>query len=42
MEEDIKLEKLIETSPNPISIKGTEKILFQMKNCICKIYNKNK
>ena len=22
----------------PISIEGIEKILFQMKNCICKIY----
>ena len=40
--EDIKLEKLIENSPNPVSIEGTEKILFQMKKCICKIYNKNK
>lgn len=40
--EDIKLEKLIENSPNPVSIKGTENILFQIKNCICKIYNKNK
>ena len=40
--EDINLEQLIENSPNPVSIEGTEKILFQMKKCICKIYNKNK
>ena len=40
--EEIKFEKLIENSPNPVEIKGTENILFQMKNCICKIYNKNK
>ena len=31
----------IESMPNPISIKGIEKILFQMKKCICKIYKDN-
>jgi len=36
--EDIKLEIEVKNSPVPISIKQTEKILFQMKNCVCKIY----
>ena len=30
-------EKYIENSPNPLTIEGTETILFQMKNSICKI-----
>ena len=34
-------EKFIEYSPKPITIEGTEKILFQMKNSICKIYKCN-
>ena len=34
-------EKYLENSPIPISIKGTETIISQMKNGICKIYNKN-
>jgi hypothetical protein len=34
-------EKLIETSPKPVTIEETEKILFQMKNSICKIYKCN-
>ena len=34
-------EKYLENSPIPISIKGTETILNQMKNGICKIYLKN-
>ena len=34
-------EKLIESSPRSISIEGTEKILSQMKNSICKIYKCN-
>ena len=34
-------EKSIEYSPKPITIEGTEKILFQMKNSICKIYKCN-
>ena len=36
--EDISLEKYIKNSPTPISIKGMETILFQMKNCVCKIH----
>ena len=40
--EETKLEDIIENSPIPISIEGTEKILFQMKNSICKIYSKDK
>ena len=31
------LEKDIEKSPRPIDIEGSKIILFQMKNCICKI-----
>ena len=27
-----------EQSPKPLSMKGIDKILFQMKNCVCKIY----
>ena len=38
---DIIQEKLIENQPIPVSIDGTKKILFQMENCICKIYLKN-
>ena len=34
-------EQFIEKSPNPITIDGTENILYQMKNCICKIINNN-
>ena len=34
-------EKYLETSPIPVSIKGTETIISQMKNGICKIYTKN-
>ena len=34
-------EDIIETSPIPVSIQGTENILFQMKTSICKIYTKN-
>jgi len=32
---------IFEKSPIPISFDNTEKILFQMKNCICKIYKNN-
>ena len=32
-------EKYLEESPIPVSIKGTEKILEQMKKCVCKIKN---
>ena len=38
---DIKQEKLIKEQPIPVSIENTKKILFQMENCICKIYIKN-
>ena len=38
---DISQEKLIKVQPTPISIKGIKNILFQMENCICKIYLKN-
>ena len=34
-------EKLIEVQPEPVDIEGTQKILFQMKNCICKIIKDN-
>ena len=34
-------EHLIKSSPNPVSIEGTEKIISQMKNSICKIYKSN-
>ena len=34
-------EHLIKSSPLPVSIEGTEKILSQMKNSICKIYKCN-
>jgi len=37
----IKNEKYIEKSVTPITIKNTENILFQMKNCICKIYKED-
>ena len=41
--EYINLEQHIKASPIPISIQGIETILFQMKNCVCKIYvNKTK
>ena len=33
-------EKYFEDSPIPVSIKGTEQILNQMKKCVCKIHNK--
>jgi hypothetical protein len=35
---DIKKEAFNENYPIPVSIQGTEQILFQMKNCIFKIY----
>ena len=37
--DDFIQEKYIEKSPNPITIEGTENILYQMKNSICKIIN---
>ena len=39
--EKINKEKLLTNYPKPISIKGTEIILKQMKECICKIYLKD-
>ena len=38
---DLKQNKLIKEQPIPVSLEGTKKILFQMENCICKIYLKN-
>ena len=35
--EETNKEKKIEKYPKPLSKKGTEKILEQMKNCVCKI-----
>jgi len=32
-------EKYIPTTPEPVSLRGTENILFQMNNCVCRIYN---
>jgi len=40
MENEIK-EIYFENSLIPVSVKDTEKILFQMKNCICKIFLKD-
>ena len=37
IEEDIVKEKINLKFPKPVSIEGTEKILDQMKNCVCKI-----
>ena len=39
--ENIKLEGLNDNYPIPVSIKKTEKILKQMKECVCKIYCEN-
>ena len=35
-------EKYIVTSPEPISFEGTDNILYQMNNCVCRIYNNGK
>ena len=37
--EDYEKEKFISTSPGPLSIEGVKKILGQMDNSTCKIYN---
>ena len=38
--EESKKEKYIDSiSPKPVSFEGTENILNQMNNCICRIYN---
>ena len=34
-------EILIQDQPDPVSIQGLKTILFQLENCICKIYQKN-
>ena len=39
--EDNKKEKYIPTSPDPVSLGGTEKIIEQMNYSVCKIYNKS-
>ena len=38
MKEDIKNEKYINTSPIPVSLENTEKIINQMKKCVCQIH----
>ena len=38
---EIEKEKAIDGYPKPVTIEGTIKILEQLKNCICKIENKN-
>ena len=38
MSDDIK-EKYIKTSPKPVSFEGTKKILSQMNDGVCRIYN---
>ena len=38
---EVEKEKSIENYPKPITIEGTIKIVDQLKNCICKIQNKN-
>ena len=35
---DIIKESLIQSHPIPVSLEGTKKIIYQMENCICKIY----
>ena len=35
--EGSKKEKYISVSPEPVSLKGTENILNQMNNCVCRI-----
>jgi len=37
--EDIKKEKFIASSPEPVTLKGTEEIIDQMNNSVCRIYN---
>ena len=37
--ESIIKEQYIVSSPEPVSLRGTETILNQMDNCVCKIYN---
>ena len=42
MEDCIIKEKDIITSPEPVTLKGTENIFDQMNNSVCRIYNKGK
>ena len=39
--EKMKKEKLLENSAGPIFIKTAETIIYQMKNCLCKIKTKH-
>ena len=39
--ENIIKEKYINNSPEPLNIEATEKIIEQMKKCVCKIYNRH-
>ena len=41
MNENTIKEKYLNDSITPISIKGMEKITFQLKNCVCKILKKD-
>jgi len=38
---DMKQEKLIDDQPIPVPVEGIKKILFQMENCICIIYQED-
>ena len=38
---EIEKEKLLDKCPLPVRIEGTTQILYQLKNCICKIENEN-
>ena len=38
---DIKQETYLNKQPIPVPIEVTKKILFQMENCVCKIYKRN-
>ena len=39
MDEDIRKEKLIKDSIDPVSLGVTKNIVYQMEKCACKIYN---
>ena len=42
IDETIILEKKLNNSLKPLNIHEEEKIIYQMKKCVCKIYNHNK
>ena len=42
MNSSIIKEAMNDSQLNPVDIEGTQKILFQMENCICKIYQNGK